>query len=205
MHPLDVAALNTPAALDHFWSLPEQQPGGAYWHGRLDLYHVVAEYLGHFVHEGQPTRVLDVGCGPGHLLAELVRMYPDYPVSLTGVDYALSAVEQAQRLVPRASFVVADILSGAWAPCGVYDVVTACEVLEHQTDPAAFLECLLRLVRPGGHVALTVPNGVNDRCKAHVQRWSSGELAAFLEPFGLRDVHHIRNGTNILAHIQRER
>jgi 2-polyprenyl-6-hydroxyphenyl methylase/3-demethylubiquinone-9 3-methyltransferase len=40
-----------------------------------------------------------------------------------------------------------------------YDVVLATEVIEHVAHPDAFLVKIARLVRPGGFVVLTTPNG----------------------------------------------
>jgi SAM-dependent methyltransferase len=38
-----------------------------------------------------------------------------------------------------------------------FDVVTAWAVIEHVPDPARAIECLVRMVRPGGYVMLSTP------------------------------------------------
>jgi len=98
-------------------------------------------------------RVLDVGCGPGALTAELV--------SRAGTD-AVSAVE------PSASFVAAardrlpgvDIrLSAAEQlpfPDGAFDAAMAQLVVHFMADPVAGLREMGRVTRPGGVVAACV-------------------------------------------------
>jgi SAM-dependent methyltransferase len=103
------------------------------------------------VRDGQ--RVLDVGCGPGALTAELVRR--------AGAN-AVSAVD------PSASFVAAvrDRLPGVDArmaaaeqlpfPDGAFDAATAQLVVHFMADPVAGLREMGRVTRPGGVVAACV-------------------------------------------------
>jgi SAM-dependent methyltransferase len=98
-------------------------------------------------------RVLDVGCGPGALTAELVRR--------TGAD-AVSAAE------PSASFAAAvrDRLPGVDVRLaaaeqlpfadGSFDAVLAQLVVHFMTDPVAGLREMGRVTRPGGVVAACV-------------------------------------------------
>jgi SAM-dependent methyltransferase len=109
---------------------------------------------------GAGQRVLDVGCGPGTLTAELV--------SRTGAA-AVSAVE------PSASFAAAtrerwpevDIRrSGAEQlpfPDGVFDVTLAQLVVHFMADPVAGLREMGRVTRPGGVVAACVWDHASSR------------------------------------------
>src|SRR5215510_4273080 len=78
------------------------------------------------------ARVLDVGCGPGTITADLAALVPGGYV--TGIDAAGD--------VYRLDF--AD---------GTFDVVHAHQVLQHLTDPVAALREMRRVCRPGGLVA----------------------------------------------------
>lgn len=42
---------------------------------------------------------------------------------------------------------------------GRFDLVVACEIVEHVADTVAFLSQLRKFVRPGGHLLITTPNG----------------------------------------------
>jgi SAM-dependent methyltransferase len=102
---------------------------------------------------GRGQRVLDVGCGPGALTAELV--------SRAGAD-AVSAVD------PSASFAAAvherlpevDVRRSAAEqlpfPDGAFDAALAQLVVHFMTDPVAGLREMGRVTRPGGVVAACV-------------------------------------------------
>jgi hypothetical protein len=71
-----------------------------------------------------------------------------------------------------------------------YDLVCAFEVLEHLADDAAALADWVTLVRPGGHLMLSVPAfghrfGPMDTRVGHYRRYDPDELAARLVEAGL--------------------
>ena len=102
---------------------------------------------------GSGQRVLDVGCGPGALTAELVRR--------VGAD-AVSAVE------PSSSFAAAvrerlpgvDVRRSAAErlpfPADAFDAALAQLVVHFMTDPLLGLREMGRVTRPGGAVAACV-------------------------------------------------
>ncbi len=92
------------------------------------------------------ARVLDVGCGPGHLLERLA----DRGLHVTGLDLDPAMVERARaRLGERAEVVVADVIA---LPCpdGAFDVVVSTMSMHHWTDPRGGLAELARVLAPGG-------------------------------------------------------
>jgi hypothetical protein len=109
---------------------------------------------------GRGQRVLDVGCGPGALTAELV--------SRAGLD-AVSAVD------PSASFAAAvrerlpgvDVRRSAAErlpfPDGTFDAALAQLVVHFMTDPVAGLREMGRVARPGGIIAACVWDHAGDR------------------------------------------
>jgi SAM-dependent methyltransferase len=100
-----------------------------------------------------PTRrVLDLGCGYG----EVLGMLPP-GLELTGVEINDAALPEAARRNPTARFVQADAAALPFSPDS-FDLVICSEVMEHVDDPGLLARALCRIVRPGGHVCLTVPN-----------------------------------------------
>lgn len=98
--------------------------------------------------------VLDIGCGPGTLTADLARCVAPGGEVL-GVDSSPEVVEQAARdhVVDGLRFEVQDV-TALDLPDRSYDVVHAHQVLQHLQDPVAALREMRRVARPGGLVAV---------------------------------------------------
>ena len=69
------------------------------------------------------------------------------------------------------------------------DAVTALDVIEHNEDDMAILADSYRILKPGGHIIITVPAFMwlwshNDDINAHIRRYTSGELRQKLSQTG---------------------
>ncbi|MFJ2745783.1 methyltransferase domain-containing protein [Streptomyces sp. NPDC087440] len=101
-------------------------------------------------------RVLDVGCGPGTITADLAALVgPEGHV--TGVDSAAAILDQArataaERGLENTEFAPADVHALDF-PDDSFDVVHAHQVLQHVGDPVTALREMHRVCRPGGIVA----------------------------------------------------
>jgi len=137
-----------------FWD-PGERPGinGADRHAATDrLVHELAAFAG--IPAG--ARVLDVGCGIGG-----PAMYLAGPLGCTveGISLSAAQVARAQEkaraagVADRATFRQLDALSTGY-PDGSFDVVWAMESLMHIPDRVAFFAEMLRLLRPGGILAI---------------------------------------------------
>ena len=98
-----------------------------------------------------PLRILDVGCGPGWVAAELRRRGHH----VTGVD--LIADDGIDERTDR--FVTADVEQGLPDDVGEgYDVVIAADVIEHVRNPDDLLADLAGRMDPRGRIIASVPN-----------------------------------------------
>jgi len=99
------------------------------------------------------ARVLEVGCGPGHLSIRLARQHG---LDVTGLDLDPDMIERARANADRAedgderrpSFLVGDVVSMPF-PDGTFELVVSTMSMHHWADPAASLAEIARVLRPG--------------------------------------------------------
>jgi ubiquinone/menaquinone biosynthesis C-methylase UbiE len=106
------------------------------------------------VQEGQ--HILDVGCGTGDLTRPLAALVgPGGRV--VGVDYSLTMVEEARRRAAEegspVEFVHADVHALPFGDAE-FDAVQVLLVLQHLRDPRPALAELMRVLKPGGRLAI---------------------------------------------------
>lgn len=103
------------------------------------------------------TRLVDLGCGRGGPGLWLAR---SHGAVLVGVDFSEVAVRQAAEraalfgLAGRARFVVGDLAATGLPDAGA-DAVVSIDALHFAADPTAAAGEALRLLQPGGRLALT--------------------------------------------------
>ena len=99
-----------------------------------------------------PAPLLDVGCGPGTITADLALMVA--PGEAVGIDAATDVVAQAQEHaqglgVEKLRFEVADLFALGF-PDASFDVVHLHQVLQRLQDPVAGLVELRLVLIPTG-------------------------------------------------------
>ena len=99
--------------------------------------------------------LLDVGCGPGTLTADLAARVA--PGRVLGLDASADPLDEARAAAERAGVEVTFAVGDVYAldlPDASFDVVHAHQVLQHLTDPVAALREMARVCRPGGVIAV---------------------------------------------------
>lgn len=151
-------------------------------------------------------RLLDIGCGFGRHSYEALRRGADVVSSdfsmheLTEVDNTVTAMREIDELPDGVSSASCngDVTSLPF-PDGSFDRIIASEVLEHIDDDIAALVELVRVLRPGGTFAATVPAALPEKIcwkitdeyhapkveGGHVRIYENGELARRMQAAGL--------------------
>ncbi|GAB2832049.1 methyltransferase domain-containing protein [Streptomyces daliensis] len=101
-------------------------------------------------------RILDVGCGPGTISADLAALVPEGHV--TAVDAAPGVLERARetaaaRGLTNMTFATADV-HALDHPDDTFCVVHAHQTLQHVGDPVRALREMRRVCKPTGYVAV---------------------------------------------------
>ena len=150
-------------------------------------------------------RILDIGCGGGLLSEPMARL----GATVVGADAAPRNIPVAQIHAEQSGLDIdyRNTTAEALADAGeVFDVVLNMEVVEHVSDPLAYLTACRRLLKPGGlHLCSTINRNPKSFVLAivgaeYVMRWlpkgthewakfiTPDELFALFEKAGLRPV-----------------
>lgn len=157
---------------------------------------------------GARTRFIDVGAGAGRHSYEALRRGADVTafdldeVELKGVDEMFEAM-RVEGQVPRSgrgAVQAGTILDMPYADAS-FDVVLASEILEHVPEDEQAISELVRILAPGGTLAVTVPRFwpekvcwmLSDEYHAneggHIRIYKASELDAKLRAEGLVHTH----------------
>jgi 2-polyprenyl-3-methyl-5-hydroxy-6-metoxy-1,4-benzoquinol methylase len=156
---------------------------------------------------GSGDRVLDVGCGSGRHMGAMVRLAN---VAVYGADIRIGEVREAcrrLRFIQRCGesrspwAVTASSVLALPFDDATFDAVICSEVLEHIADHEAAAGELVRILKPGKILAVSVPRYLPERvCWAlspayrrapngHVRIYRDTELTALFATRGMRVMH----------------
>jgi 2-polyprenyl-6-hydroxyphenyl methylase/3-demethylubiquinone-9 3-methyltransferase len=137
-------------------------------------------------------QVVDAGCGAGTLSFEAARI----AAYVDGIDGAERMIDLAragadERGVTNVSFQVAlfETLSDR---AGRYDLALCSSVLEYLPDLATEIARLAALLRPGGRLILSLPNG-----RSHYRRFEALAWRLTGRPRYYRHVRHVPASTEV--------
>jgi SAM-dependent methyltransferase len=139
--------------------------------------------------ECTPASTLEIGCGQGSMGARLVGLTGSF--TAVEPDEGSCAVARG-RIESRGGTVVngrsADLAAGR-----AFDMVCAFEVLEHLQDDEGALQEWKSLIKPSGHVLVSVPAwqhmfGPWDKAVGHYRRYSPEQLSDLFRAAGYQPV-----------------
>ena len=116
---------------------------------------------------------IDLGCGPGNSTALLVERFG--LAAISGLDSDADMLAAARNRLADTRFVAADL--AGWEPVQPVDLLYSNAVFQWVPDHLAVLDRLMDALKPGGVLALQVPDNLNEpgeRCAREV---------SLLEPF----------------------
>lgn len=131
---------------------------------------------------GRSLRILDAGCGTGQML-KCLESHGD----AIGLDSSSQAIGYARKRGVK-QLVQGSITDPPFRD-GSFDCVVALDVIEHVDDDIGILTKLHEVVKPGGHLIVTVPAfkalwSEHDEINQHKRRYRAGELQLLIEDAG---------------------
>lgn len=142
-------------------------------------------------------RILDAGCGTGHRLAALAKVYRK--AQFTGLDISHASLEVARQLtakhqIENLKFWQSDITE--LNTSDQYDLIVSTGVIHHLPDPARGVENLSQILAPDGLVLLWLYHGFGE-----FDRLLQRELVLTLAGSGSSS-EELDAGVNILSELK---
>ncbi|WP_066584603.1 class I SAM-dependent methyltransferase [Sphingomonas pruni] len=137
-------------------------------------------------------RVIDAGCGAGTLSFEIARI----AAHVDGIDGSermikLARADAAEHGIANVSFSVA-LLTALSSRAEQYDLALCSSVLEYLPDLRTEVARLVRTLRPGGRLILSLPNGSSGYRRFEALAW---RLTG--RPHYYRHVRHVPCSTKV--------
>lgn len=150
------------------------------------------------------VRVLDVGCGTGEALGWLHDAVRPTG-SVVGMDLSAAHVRVARAAAPDSVPVLQeDMMRTRLAP-GSFDLIWSVNTINHLRDPAAGLNTLAGLLRPGGRIAIGQSSLLPDQHFAwdsHLERLTNEAVHRYYEArYGLTE-SELRGARGLLGWMQ---
>ncbi len=138
-----------------------------------------------YVCQLKPASILEVGCGSGRLYRQL-RSY-GYAGAYSGIEVAEYLIENNKQRHPEATWNCANAYTIPFAD-DCFDVCFSLYVLEHLVYPERALQEMVRVVKPGGCLALVFPDFVESgRFPSQLLGFSFGKASEKLHRGSLID------------------
>ncbi len=100
-----------------------------------------------------PTRIIDLGCGPGNSTEMLRQRWPQ--AEITGLDSSEEMIAAASQAYPTEKWVLAN--AAVWEADAPFDVVFSNATLQWLPDHARLFPHLMAQVAPAGALAVQIP------------------------------------------------
>lgn len=144
---------------------------------------ILDELIRRVVRPPSNARILEVGAGTGHNLAMLERFGNVEASELDSVARQLAS-ERLGREVKKAA--LPDL---SMFPSDSYDMIALLDVLEHVPDDKGSLDAILKRLKPGGALLLTVPANpwmwsAHDVAHHHHRRYRKSEISTLARNAG---------------------
>lgn len=107
------------------------------------------KYELNFINTLKPSKILEIGCGPGFLLSAIDKKH-----RVSGLEISKLAAEHAKQFAPICNVP----LEEARLEENSFDAVISHHVIEHVENPESFLSEIKKILKPEGLLILATPD-----------------------------------------------
>jgi SAM-dependent methyltransferase len=173
-----------------FYSILHEQYGYPGWRAEYDI------AINQVLKQHACGLILDIGAGTGNFLLALDKTWECYAVEGSEITRTLLK-KQAISTYPDLDELIA-------AKAKSFTIVTLFQVLEHIGDFNSILAKCYSLLKQGGHIVISVPDG-NDMIKQeeilhcpdyppnHINKWTTESLSATLNKHGFKIIKSFKS------------
>lgn len=164
----------------------------------LPLHAELADHIGE-LSQSESTTFLEVGCAPAQFMVYYNQVLG---WDVAGIELSEIGITRSKAML-EANCVAARLYAGdvlTMEPEDQYDVVGSFGLVEHFVDPLPCYRAMMRWIRPGGAMIVSVPNLIGPigwayrirDCKKYLEhrRFSAEDLAKHCRAVGLRVAFH---------------
>ncbi|GAB4523612.1 MAG: hypothetical protein OHK0046_37510 [Anaerolineae bacterium] len=173
--------------------------------GRFSMYWFARRYYAALIRRYAPPgggKLLEMGCGLGHLLGLLQDDF-----QCVGIDLIDYSIEQTRLNAPKAEAYQMDVAEIDQFEAGAFSVIVALHLVEHLPDPQETIRQVHRLLKPGGLWLFATPhpeyslrrykdreNDAIGKDKTHINVHTPAQWRTWNEAAGFRMVRHFGDG-----------
>jgi len=163
----------------------------------------------YFFPKDYPIKICDIGCSTGYFLS----LCEEEGFKCYGLEKYAELYNLATSKAKSAKIIMSDAQDRWGFEDGTMDCVTLFDILEHVNHPAFIIKEARRILKPGGIVFLTTPNGnfaykmrrlplfgIKDRTTGHIHVRNASYWRTLLNQCGFREIYFSYG--NYLSHLR---
>lgn len=143
---------------------------------------------------------LDIGCFNSPKPSQLAEEYPDS--TIFALDHGINLINTLSERFPKVNYILGDCYELPFEDESI-EYIVAGEIIEHLEDPKKMITEAMRVLKPGGRIALSTPKEEtiiqhSIGGKEHMWIYNEQDMKELLEPYGEVELGEYRDGCIIM-------
>jgi ubiquinone/menaquinone biosynthesis C-methylase UbiE len=122
-----------------------------------------------------------------------------YKAEVWALDSCAPLIEELRAHFPEVNYIIGNCLALPFEK-EIMDYIVAGELLEHLEKPEDFIKEVMRVLKPGGYLALSTPYNEGPSqpliAKEHLWSFDDNDIIELLKSYGEVEITHYKDTTN---------